>query len=255
MPNENSNTDLDVRQPTVITLSTKSGATRWVEQRLSSYSKAKESLVLTITLLVGFLGGPALVFYGMTWLLAGSFGTSGGGAAAIAFNNLLYLLLLCVAAILGWLAVKTYSKPTHLLLSSDGLQYQYKTPLGSFKGQSVVWQKITELKIVKPKNRTNPAEYQFCLFANTKHLLALQLGWLDNNGERQKLFEYVEEFLAERPKSLDVALYLQPPSGQSYTEIWFQSLENAPNLATPTSNNQSQLTINPPDDKVQENAP
>ncbi len=252
MPNEINNINLKTRQVTALSLGTKGGATRWLEQRLSSYSKAKESLVLTITLMVGFLGGPALIFSGMNWLLAGSLGTSGGGAAGIAFNNLLYLLLLCLAAISGWLVVKTYTKPTHLLLTSDGLQYQYKSPLGSYNGRPIMWQKITELKIVKPKNRTNPAEYQFCLQAGAKTLLAVKLGWINNNGERQKLFEYVEEFLADVPRSMDVALYLQPPSGESYTEIWFQSFENAPNLSSLLGSNHPQLSNSWQDDKNSE---
>jgi hypothetical protein len=240
MPNEISNINSGPRQLNLLSLSTKGGATRWLEQRLSSYSTAKESFVLTITLLVAFLGGPALVFYGMNWLLAGSLGTSGGGAAAIAFNNLLYGLLLCLTTVSGWLAIKTFTKPTHLLLTSDGLQYLYKTPIGTSKGPLVLWERITELKIEKPTSHTNPAEYQLCFLAGGKRVLSLQLGWINIIGERQKLFEHVEEFLTDVPRSIDVALYLQPPSGQSYTEIWFQSLENAPSLGELTTSAQSQ---------------
>lgn len=237
----------------MILLNTKGGTTRWVEQRLSSYSQAKESFVLIIILLVAFLGGPALILYGMNWLLAGSVGTSGGGAAAIAFNNLLYLILLSITALSGWLAVKVFSKPTLLLLSSDGIQYQYTTPVGSYRGPLVSWDKATELKIGKPKNRTNPAEYQLCLLAGTKQLFTLQLGCIDNNGDRQKLFECIEEFLPDKPRSLDVALYLQPPSSHSYTEIWFQSLENAPNLASLTCTDQNQIPMRQQNDKNKEN--
>jgi hypothetical protein len=240
MPDEIDKPDVKERQPIVLGLNTTSGTTRWLEHRLSSYSQAKESFVLIITLLVAFLGGPALIFYGMTWLLAGSLGTSGGGAAAIAFNNILYLLLLAFTAVPGGLLFKSMSKPTHLLLSSDGLQYQYRSPLGAIKGPLIPWGKITELRIAKPKNLSNPAEYKLCLLADTKQLLTLQLGWINNIGDRQKLCEYVDEFLPDKPRSLDVALYLQPPSGQSYTEIWFQSLENAPNFETLTCQSKSE---------------
>lgn len=255
MTDDTNHFNLEKRQVCAIVLNTAGGAASWLEQRLSSYSRTKELYVLVITAMVAFIGGPALIFFFMNWLLAGSLGTSGGGPAAIAFSRFLHLLLFFFVGVSGWMVIKSSGKPTHLLLSSEGLRYQYKTLLGAFQGRLIAWDKITELTIVKPKNRTNPAEYRLCFLAGAKPLSTLRLGWIDKTGDRQRLFEYVEEFLPDTPRSLDVAFYLQPPSGHSYTEIWFQSLDNAPNLATLACNNQPQVSIRQQDKTREVDAP
>jgi hypothetical protein len=211
-----------------IPLQTKSGMDKWMQQRMAQYSSAKEAFVLVTILLLAFVGGPALIFYFMSWILAGSLGTSGGGAAALAFNSVIYFLLCMLAAALGWASVSSFRKPTHLAFDNKKLQYEFRTPLGCFKDRAHQWNEITHMAIIKPHKTTNPTKYCLSLFKASKEMFRLPLGWVSNLENRELLSNAIETYLSNIPCDPEVALYLQPSAGHSFTEIWFQSLSEAP---------------------------
>ena len=212
------------RERGLIPLTTAGAFQRWCQQRMAVYSNAKESFMLASLLLLGFLGGPALVFFCMSWLLHGSLGTSGGGAAALAFNGALYLLLLLLLSVLGCVIFNNMRKPTHLLIDDQGLQFHYHTAIGKFRGRRCPWNKIDRMEIFKPGNTINSNRYVLrCLEDSTK-VFDLPLSWLDNLKSRDKLASAVKEHLPDVQRDLEVAVYLQPPLGDTFTQIWFLSL-------------------------------
>lgn len=212
----------------LIPLSTTTALQRWFQQRMAIYSSAKETFVLVSLLLLGFVGGPALVFYCMSWLLQHSLGTSGGGAAALAFNAVLYLLLLLVLCVLGLMIFNKMRKPTHLLTDEEGVQFLYHTLLGRFKGRKYSWSKIDRMEIFKPGNTVNPNRYVLRFLEGASKVFDIPLNWIDNSDSRDQLACAVKEHLGNAQRDLEVALYLQPPLADSFTEIWFQSLPNTP---------------------------
>jgi hypothetical protein len=214
----------------LLKLDTAGGVSRWCQQRMSRYSSSKETYVLIATLIIGFIGGPALVFYLMTWLLAGNLGTSGGGAVALAFNGFLYCLLLALAAFLGRLVVRAICQPTHLAIDGDGVRYEYHTPIGTFKGRMLPWSEIECIEIVKPGNSVNPAHYLVRFRSRLNKNFDLPLRWLDRPEAKDILAGAVSKHLADVERHLDVAFFLQSPSVNSFTELWFQSLDTADNV-------------------------
>ncbi|PWU01482.1 MAG: hypothetical protein C5B53_02875 [Candidatus Melainabacteria bacterium] len=210
----------------LIKLDTAGDVTRWCQHRMSHYSSAKEGFVLTTILLLGFIGGPALVFYLMSWLLAGNLGTSGGGAMALAFNGLLYFLLLALTVLLGWMALRSICRPTHLALGRDGLYYEYHTAIGNFKGQLFPWTEIERIEIFKPGSSINPEHYLVRFRSRSKKRFDLPLRWLRSPDTKDLLAGAVDSHLTDVERDLDVAFFLQSPSVNSFTELWFQSLDS-----------------------------
>jgi len=211
-------------------LDTASGVARWCHQRMSHYNSAKETFVLISTLLVGFIGGPALVFYLMTWLLGGSLGTSGGGAVALAFNALLYCLLLALATFLGWLTLRSICRPTHLAIDNYGVQYEYHTLFGTFKGHPLPWPQIERIEIITPGNSINPEHYLVRFRSRLKKTFDLPLRWVNRPEAKDILAGAVSKHLSDVERDLDVAFFLQSPSVNSFTELWFQSLDAGQNV-------------------------
>ncbi len=230
------NSQLEIAKTDLIALDTTSGITRWVAHKISTYNNTREAFILLVTLITAFIGGPALVFYGMSWLLAGSLGTSGGGVMALAFNNVICVILMTIAALLIYITIRIVCKPSHLLVSGSGLQYQFRTLLG-YKSPIMLWQNVSYLIIYKPKNTTNPANYQVSFMSGTKRIFNIPLAWLNKTENKEKLLLALDKYLTDVPRDHEVLFYMRPPSAQSYTDIWFQSLRSAPELEKLILNN------------------
>jgi hypothetical protein len=167
----------------------------------------------------------------MSWLLAGNLGTSGGGAVALLFNGFLYCLLLAVAVILGWLVLRRLCRPTHLALRQDGVAYEYHTPVGIFRGAMIPWLDIERIEIIKPGNSINPERFLVRFRSRSNRKLDVPLKWLGSPELKDSLAGAVARHLANVERDLDVAFLLQSPSANSFTELWFQSLDS---LVIPT---------------------
>jgi hypothetical protein len=217
----------------LIEIQPRGGVGRWVQQRMSNYSQPKEAFVLLSTTVIALFGGPALIFYCMSSVLAGSAGTSGGGAAALAFNAVLSSLLWILTAILGICVFNIFRKPSYLSIDDLGLRYQYNTPIGALAGRLMPWHNIAAIEFKQIGRSINPDNRVLSIVPKTKGKpLDLRLAWLKNPESKEQLAAAFAKYLPELDQNPEITLYLKSGGDYSFTEIWFQSLDIAPNLPT-----------------------
>jgi tRNA A-37 threonylcarbamoyl transferase component Bud32 len=212
---------------------------RWALYRMSEKSEKKNRYVFWLVAGFFFLGGPVLVsqliqyFVGLIALgsSAGAAATHAASASTFAVLGYFYMV---VGSVIASAAAIYLSRPTHLRITDQGLQYIWYRRFKSLpftlnvRGDFIRWESISRVFIEKPSGKPSPNDHVLTFSAGSAKAMRLRLGAFWTMDDRSHLLEAIERWAPALPRDTEVISCLEPPADYSYTELWMKALSAPP---------------------------
>lgn len=221
-----------VPEPDNVIVLTRPDQTRqWVQDRLKSYSETKAKIVFLLILLVGLLGGPALIWQGLAGFLSVGAGTSGGGAAALAFNQFLIVWLSMIAFALLAKILAPLRHPAKLVLGEGSIKLIWQCGI-PWRAQELPWSSVVSVSIRKKLTRFTRPTTHILFSAENGKTLSFDLSYLPAQ-ERAWLLAAIEKHCNHASLSPELTLSLMPLPERCFTELWLAGLSEPLQLEGP----------------------
>lgn len=210
----------------VIVLRRPNPAQQWLQERLQVYSATKAKVAFLLLLLGGLFGGPALLYQGLAGFMANSAGTSGGGAGALAFNQLLLAWLSLIALVLLSKIIEPLRFPARLVLAERSIKLVWDCGI-PWRTEELPWTSLISLSTVKDLKRFARPSTHVLLVAENGKTLRFDLSFLPI-AERGRLLASLERHCDGASLSPELVLALMPLPERCFTELWLAELKESP---------------------------
>jgi len=215
---------------------------KWFKQRLSLHSRWKLALALLILLgaILVYIFDPGLncLINAVTFLAGGKISVDEAGnpsgmvREAFIQNRLLNFILvnmfgLLAATISGSALVAFLRAPKKLTADSVGLQVGF-SPLSMKDNQSVPWESIKHIKVMRPKGKMTAASDLLIFEKYIGEPISLKLAGISSADDREKLLGAIDRFAPQISREAAIEETLRRPIEQNYTELWLQALAAPP---------------------------
>lgn len=118
-------------------------------------------------------------------------------------------------------------QPNRLTIDRTGVSLDDWGDLWSVETDSIKWEEVQEVTIAGADISADPETWKLRFSKNKKRHLDIDLSALDRR-ERETLLSSIQNFAPQGSLKLDVLETLMSRQSNSYTELWLQSLSDAP---------------------------
>lgn len=152
---------------------------------------------------------------------------TGKAALATVGNNIAVMLMLLSLLPIMWWVTKLLLKPNLITVDSSHLTLRFRLYTLNLKVGSIPLREITAARLVIPESNSSPENWMLRFERHQKKPVDLMLTSIDPT-DKQQLLKAIEKWAPHVVMDAQLTEALLPKQERSYTELWLQSLTQAP---------------------------
>jgi tRNA A-37 threonylcarbamoyl transferase component Bud32 len=211
----------------VISYSPLADTERWLRDRVAAESSLKTTftMVAIAICIIGLLA-VGTIFANAIWSALGEQATSAAEYAARKAANEAILGWFSLAAVmlLGTAGLFLLRQPTHIKITSRGLNLLSRRAGVAFPAKTVEWKKVQLIELHRQMDAASHVENYLHLNVGKRDAVKIKISAIGSSKERLELKEAIERNALSSVSDHAALDALGAPREQAYTELWLQAL-------------------------------